>query len=147
MSHLVNAPSRTETRRSNLLGLGLLVAVFTLAIILTACATGSATSDRSSKNVPATGGGALYKQNCGSCHGVDLQGTDRGPSQLSVVYAPDHHPDESYRSAIANGVRAHHWQFGDMAPVKGLSGDQVDAIIDYIRAQQSEHGLEPYPPN
>ena len=148
MSPQNNTPSRTKTRRSNLAGIGLLIAVVTFAIVLTACATDSTKSNRSSKTVPAAGGGAaLYEQHCGSCHGVDLKGTARGPSQLSVVYAPDHHPDESYRSAIANGVRAHHWSFGDMPPVKGLSADQVDEIIAYIRAQQRKHGFEAYPPN
>ena len=137
-------------KRSNLAGLGLLIAVVTLAIVLSACATDSANTSRSPKTmktVLTAGGATLYEQHCGSCHGVDLKGTDRGPSQLSVVYAPDHHPDESYRSAIANGVRAHHWSFGDMPPVKGLSADQVDEIIAYIRAQQRKHGFEAYPPN
>lgn len=125
-------------------GLGLLAMVVALAVALTACATGSATSDQDSTTDPA--GAALYVQNCSRCHGVDLQGTDRGPSQLSEVYKPDHHPDASYRAAIAEGVQAHHWPFGDMAPVEGLTADQVDAIIGYIRAQQDEHGFEPYPP-
>lgn len=149
MSQHASTFSTSETRRSNLAGLGLLVAVVALAMALTACATEGASSDRSdrpSKTGAGANGAALYKQKCGSCHGADLKGTDRGPSQLSVVYAPDHHPDEAYRSAIANGARAHHWSFGDMAPVKGLTADQVDAIIDYVRAQQREHGLEAYPP-
>lgn len=149
MSQQASAFSRSETRRSNLAGLGLLVAVVALAMVLTACSTeraGSNQSDRPSKTAAGANGVVLYEQHCGGCHGVDLKGTDRGPSQLSVVYALDHHPDESYRSAIANGVRAHHWSFGDMAPVKGLSADQVDAIIGYIRVQQREHGFEAYPP-
>lgn len=147
MSHRDDTLPRTGKRPSNLAGLGLLTAVVALAIVLTACAAGSATSEHSSESVPMLGGAALYEQHCGGCHGVDLKGTDRGPSQLSVVYAPDHHPDESYRSAIANGVKAHHWSFGDMAPVKDLSPDEVDELISYIRAQQDQHGLEPYPPN
>jgi len=92
-------------------------------------------------------GAALYEESCASCHGSDLRGTDKGPSHFSRVYAPDHHPDEAFRSAIANGSVAHHWDFGDMEPVPGLDGDEVEAIISYVRAQQEKHGFEPYPPS
>ncbi len=94
----------------------------------------------------ATDGAALYEQACASCHGSDLRGTDQGPSHLSQVYAPDHHPDASFRAAITQGSPAHHWQFGDMAPVAGLDDDEIDVIIAYIRDQQEMHGFEPYPP-
>jgi hypothetical protein len=63
------------------------------------------------------------------------------------VYAPDHHPDAAYRSAIADGAAAHHWNFGDMPPVNGLSSGEVELVIAYIRQQQQERGFEPYPPN
>lgn len=94
----------------------------------------------------ATDGAALYEQSCASCHGSDLRGTDQGPSHLSQVYAPDHHPDASFRAAITQGTRAHHWQFGDMEPVAGLDDNEIDAIIGYVREQQDLNGLEPYPP-
>ncbi|HET6773762.1 MAG TPA: cytochrome c [Acidimicrobiales bacterium] len=92
-------------------------------------------------------GVALYQQSCASCHGEDLRGTDRGPSHLSQVYEPGHHPDESFRVAITQGSPAHHWQFGDMPPVPGLDDDEIDAIIAYIRSQQEAEGFEPYPPS
>jgi mono/diheme cytochrome c family protein len=91
-------------------------------------------------------GAPLYAQSCASCHGADLRGTNQGPSHLSIVYEPNHHSDDSFRNAIANGVGAHHWNFGDMAPVPGLSAEQVDAIIAYVRAVQDREGFEPYPP-
>jgi mono/diheme cytochrome c family protein len=91
-------------------------------------------------------GEALYQESCAECHGADLRGTDRGPSHLSVVYAPDHHPDSSFRAAVASGAIAHHWAFGDMPPVPGLTDDEVDAIIAFVREQQERHGLERYPP-
>lgn len=94
----------------------------------------------------ATDGAALYAQSCASCHGSDLRGTDQGPSHLSQVYASDHHPDASFRAAITRGSPAHHWQFGNMAPVPGLNDDEIDVIIAYIREQQDLHGFEPYPP-
>lgn len=91
-------------------------------------------------------GEQLYQTSCAACHGVDLRGTAAGPSQLSIVYEPAHHPDESYRRAITEGVAAHHWDFGDMAPIPGLTDDQVTAIIAYVRSVQEREGFEPYPP-
>ena len=91
-------------------------------------------------------GAALYAQSCASCHGTDLRGTDKGPSHLSETYAPGHHPDKAIRAAIQNGAPQHHWEFGDMPAVPGLDDRQIDAIIAYMRQQQTERGLEPYPP-
>ncbi len=93
-----------------------------------------------------TDGDILYQASCASCHGSDLRGTDFGPSQLSVVYQPGHHPDESYASAALNGVRSHHWDFGDMQPIAGLSGADMDRIVAFIRETQRTEGFEPYPP-
>jgi mono/diheme cytochrome c family protein len=94
----------------------------------------------------ADDGASLYGANCASCHGADLRGTDEGPSQLSIVYEPNHHNDESYRSAIRNGAQQHHWSFGDMDPVNGLSDAEVDAIIGFVRDTQASEGFESYPP-
>jgi mono/diheme cytochrome c family protein len=108
---------------------------------------GRDTTDRTDATPPSSRSGeALYRQSCSSCHGVDLRGTNEGPSQLSVVYEPNHHPDDSFRGAIAQGVSAHHWNFGDMEPIIGLSATEVDAIIQYVRDRQTEDGFEPYPP-
>jgi mono/diheme cytochrome c family protein len=91
-------------------------------------------------------GAATFADSCASCHGTDLRGTDRGPSLLSEVYEPGHHPDDAFRAAIARGSRAHHWDFGDMPPVPGLEPDEIDAVIAFVRDRQETHGLEPYPP-
>jgi hypothetical protein len=65
---------------------------------------------------------------------------------LSVVYEPNHHSDDAFRFAAANGVQAHHWNYGNMEPVDGLTDAEVDAIIAYVRAVQEREGFEPYPP-
>ncbi|MEP1124670.1 MAG: cytochrome c [Ilumatobacter sp.] len=87
-------------------------------------------------------GAELYQSNCASCHGDDLRGTDKGPSHLSIVYEPNHHGDDAFRSAIANGAQQHHWSFGDMAAIPGLDDSEVDDIIAYIRSEQTLQGFE-----
>jgi mono/diheme cytochrome c family protein len=92
-------------------------------------------------------GRELYLNQCASCHGADLRGTDRGPSHLSIVYEPGHHSDESFRAAIRDGAPQHHWRFGDMPPVEGLDDAEIDAVIAYVREVQEREGFEPYPPD
>ena len=87
-------------------------------------------------------GAEVYEQSCASCHGADLRGTDKGPSHLSIVYEPNHHPDDAFRSAIVNGAPQHHWPFGDMPPVEGLSDDEVEAVIAFVRSEQQRLGFE-----
>ena len=111
-----------------------------IALVLTGCG-----EDDPSSNAGALDGEALYGQNCASCHGSDLRGTGRGPSHLSVVYEPGHHPDTSFRAAVRRGVNQHHWDFGDMPAIEGLDDEQVGAIVDYIRSKQEEEGFEPLP--
>lgn len=118
-------------------------AVVVAALLVGAC---SGDDEQSSATGSAADGAAVYEQSCASCHGSDLRGTDRGPSHLSQVYEPGHHPDAAFQAAIAGGARAHHWQFGDMPPVAGLDDAEVAAVIAFIREQQELHGLEPYPP-
>lgn len=106
---------------------------------------GASNAEAASPEVLTTGQ-ALYEQNCAECHGVDLRGTDRGPSHLSVVYEPSHHADGAFLFAVLNGARAHHWNFGDMPPISGLDADDVAAITSYVRSVQEREGFEPYPP-
>lgn len=120
-------------------------------IVVAACSSNAdAGSDATEASVPpaeliATGE-QLYQANCASCHGADLRGTDEGPSHLSIVYEPGHHGDFAFQLAVSDGVRQHHWPFGDMAPVPGLSTEDVDAIVAFVREQQRVQGFEPYEP-
>jgi mono/diheme cytochrome c family protein len=91
-------------------------------------------------------GEEVYQANCAECHGADLRGTDKGPSHLSIVYEPDHHPDAAFVAAISQGSTAHHWDFGDMPPVEGLDEDEVASVIAYVRSVQDSEGFEDYPP-
>lgn len=89
----------------------------------------------------AAKGRTLYERSCASCHGVDLKGTDQGPPFLHRIYEPSHHGDIAFQLAARNGVRAHHWKFGDMKPVPGTSADDVAHITAYVRSQQRRAGI------
>lgn len=115
------------------------VVALLMTLLLSACGDEPA-ADTSSGASAA--GEVVYAASCASCHGADLRGTDKGPSQLSIVYEPNHHGDDAYRSAIANGAPQHHWGFGDMPAVDGLSAQQVEDVIAYIRAEQERNGFE-----
>jgi mono/diheme cytochrome c family protein len=91
-------------------------------------------------------GAALYQASCATCHGSDLRGTDLGPSHLSKVYEPSHHADIAFLFAVQQGSQAHHWRFGDMPPVPGLTESDVAAIVAFVRETQRIEGFEPYPP-
>lgn len=77
-----------------------------------------------------------YKAYCAACHGETGGGTDKGPTFISRVYHPGHHGDGAFYAAAKQGTRAHHWQFGDMPPVHGITDGQIKSIIEYVRAIQ-----------
>lgn len=116
-----------------------LAAMVLVAAVLAACGSGPGESTVPTDSVR---GDVLYESNCASCHGSDLGGTDKGPSHLSVVYVPNHHGDEAFRSAVANGAPQHHWTFGPMPAIEGLDDDEVDAIIEYVRSEQERRGFQ-----
>jgi hypothetical protein len=39
------------------------------------------------------------------------------------------------------GVQAHHWRFGNMPPVEGITRAEVATIITYIRELQRANGI------
>lgn len=118
------------------------VTVVLQSVVLGVACTGGGESDPVTAPMSDLDGAALYSANCASCHGADLRGTDKGPSHLSIVYEPNHHPDDAFRSAIRNGAAQHHWDFGDMPPIEGLADDEVEAIIAFVRAEQESEGFE-----
>ncbi|MDE0005562.1 MAG: c-type cytochrome [Rhodospirillaceae bacterium] len=89
----------------------------------------------------ALAGEVLFNANCSLCHGANAAGTHQGPPLIHKIYEPGHHSDFSFRNAVRRGVRQHHWQFGDMAPVAGISSEEVDQIICYIREMQRANGI------
>jgi len=86
-------------------------------------------------------GKELYERNCARCHGIGARGTEKGPPFLNEIYKPSHHSDMSFQMAVLNGVRAHHWNFGNMPPIDGVSMAEMGMIIKYVRAIQREAGI------
>jgi cytochrome c len=89
---------------------------------------------------PATGK-KLFAKACAQCHGTELQGTKQGPPLVHRIYEPSHHGDVAFQIAVRYGSRQHHWNFGDMQPVPGLSPDDVAHITAYVRAEQRKAGI------
>lgn len=87
-------------------------------------------------------GKPLFEQHCAKCHGEDLKGTHDGPPFLNPIYQPAHHGDAAFQMAVKYGSRAHHWPFGDMPPVPGLTPDQVADITAYVRMKQRRVGIQ-----
>ncbi|NVO54328.1 c-type cytochrome [Rhodobacteraceae bacterium B1Z28] len=87
-------------------------------------------------------GQRIFENACAACHGSNAVGVEgAGPPLIHVIYEPSHHADESFQRAVAMGVRSHHWQFGDMPPVEGLTRGDVSMVIDYIREIQRANGI------
>ncbi len=137
-------PSAPPNRSARGLWRALFAAPVALTLTVAALASCGDNADQTAPTAATGLGGELYAASCASCHGSDLRGTDRGPSHLSIVYEPNHHGDDSFRSAIAQGTGAHHWNFGDMPAVGGLDDEEVDTIIAFIRSEQQRQGFEPY---
>ena len=89
----------------------------------------------------AKAGARLFAANCAVCHGENATGTEQGPPLLHKIYEPGHHPDASFQRAVKNGVMSHHWPFGHMPPVTGLSRKDVAKIIAYVRELQRANGI------
>ena len=88
-------------------------------------------------------GRLAFEARCAACHGRNGAGrAGMGPPLIHKIYEPSHHGDESFQLAVARGVTAHHWRFGDMPPQEGLTRADVDTIIAYARAVQRATGID-----
>jgi len=87
-------------------------------------------------------GESLFNRSCAACHGVNAAGKDgHGPPLVHKIYEPGHHGDAAFRLAARNGARAHHWNFGDMPPVEGVTDTDIDRIVLYVRELQRANGV------
>lgn len=102
--------------------------------------------DLASLTIPALSdeaaqGKALFDANCATCHGANGAGSNQGPPLVHRIYEPGHHGDMAFILAARQGVRAHHWKFGNMPAVEGVSDAEVARIVAYIRAIQRANGI------
>ncbi|MEQ8587366.1 MAG: cytochrome c [Thalassobaculaceae bacterium] len=92
-------------------------------------------------SVGGRAGETLFEANCSSCHGLDAAGSDQGPPLVHRIYEPSHHGDPAFYRAALLGVQAHHWRFGNMPPVEGVSEQDVGMIVRYVRELQRANGI------
>ena len=86
-------------------------------------------------------GEAAFNANCARCHGERGVGTSQGPPFVHKIYEPNHHGDAAFQRAAMLGVRAHHWQFGDMPKIPTVTSSDVDEIVKYVRWLQRQAGI------
>ena len=83
-----------------------------------------------------------FEAKCAACHGKNAAGNDGiAPPLVHRIYEPSHHADESFQRAVALGVPAHHWRFGNMPTIEGLTTGDVTMITAYIRELQRANGI------
>lgn len=92
---------------------------------------------------PARQGETYFDAACASCHGANAAGQKGvAPPLVHRIYERAHHGDMAFVLAARNGVRAHHWPFGDMPPVEqALTDAELGAIVAYVRELQRANGI------
>src|SRR5215813_8285196 len=78
-------------------------------------------------------GEAKFNAHCSACHGPRATGTQQGPPLVHKIYEPNHHGDAAFLRAAEFGVKAHHWEFGNMPKIDAVSAADVEQITRYIR--------------
>lgn len=88
-------------------------------------------------------GKTIFQAKCADCHGENAAGQDGvAPPLVHKIYEPSHHGDPAFLLAARNGVRAHHWRFGDMPPVEGVTEGEVKMVVAYVRELQRANGID-----
>lgn len=84
-----------------------------------------------------------FEAKCAACHGQNAAGQNGvAPPLVHKIYEPSHHSDQAFVLAAQNGVRAHHWNFGSMPPIDGVTPADVAYIATYVRELQRANGIE-----
>ena len=93
-------------------------------------------------SVIASKGQMVFNTNCAQCHGVDAAGGVGGPPLIHNIYNPGHHANEAFIRAVRNGVRQHHWQFGDMPSQPQVAFGDMVFLLKFIREVQQQNGIK-----
>jgi cytochrome c len=87
-------------------------------------------------------GETAFVERCSACHGINAVGqVGVAPPLIHKVYEPSHHGNASFVRAAFVGVMQHHWPFGSMPPVEGVTELEIKNIITYIRELQRANGI------
>ena len=86
-------------------------------------------------------GAAAFAASCAACHGANAAGSESGPPLVHRIYEPGHHADGAFHIAVRQGVRAHHWGFGDMPAQPRVGEAEVADIVIYVRELQRANGI------
>lgn len=87
-------------------------------------------------------GQRVFETACAACHGLNAAGQNGvAPPLIHDTYRPGHHSDGAFVYAAQNGVQAHHWDFGNMPPIQGVTDGDVLAVARYIRELQRVNGI------
>ena len=87
-------------------------------------------------------GQKIFDAKCSACHGENAAGQKGvAPPLVHKIYEPSHHADMAFVMAAKNGVRAHHWNFGNMPQIEDITDGEVKLVTTYIRELQRENGI------
>ncbi|WP_289040825.1 cytochrome c [uncultured Aliiroseovarius sp.] len=87
-------------------------------------------------------GKTIFEAKCSECHGKNAAGRNGvAPPLVHKIYEPSHHSDMAFVLAAQNGVRAHHWKFGNMPRIEGLTQGDVKMVATYVRELQRANGI------
>ncbi len=110
-------------------------------MVFAVVATGCGEDEANDGDVDLARGEVVFANNCVACHGELGDGTANGPPLVHEIYEPGHHSDESFRRAIEEGVPQHHWDYGDMPAIPGLSDSEIEDVTAHVRELQREAGV------
>ncbi|MDG2340379.1 MAG: cytochrome c [Paracoccaceae bacterium] len=87
-------------------------------------------------------GEQIFNAKCAACHGENAAGRQgSGPPLVHKIYEPSHHGDMAFMLAPKRGVQSHHWPFGNMPPIEGLTDGDIKQVITYVRTLQQANGI------
>ncbi len=89
----------------------------------------------------AAAGQKVFNQKCGSCHGLNGEGTLAGPPLIHDIYNPGHHDNGSFSRAVTKGVQQHHWTYGNMLAQPNVGFSDMTGIVSFIREVQKHNGI------
>ncbi|SFG53770.1 c-type cytochrome [Neptunomonas qingdaonensis] len=86
-------------------------------------------------------GQLAFNNTCAACHGNNGEGSLQGPPLIHALYNPGHHSNQSFYSAVRNGVQQHHWPYGNMPAQEGVGFSDMAVIVKFVREVQQQNGI------